>query len=568
MIKSLFIKNFALIDELEVQFGEGLNILTGQTGAGKSIIIGALNMILGERADTDVIRHGTDKAIAEATIRMFESDEISGLLKENEIDEQEYLILRREIRQTGSRAFINDTPVNIGILKSVGDLLVDLHGQHDHQLLLKEENHRGMIDSFEEIQPLLKSYQTEYELLRTLRIELNHLKKRENELQEKTELYRFQVQELENARLSAEEEEEMEAEMNLLDNAEILDQKAAAISEMAESDDANVIQLLNHLKLNLEDLTRIEPEFESYLTEITQARVSIQEAIHFAERYRNNIEFNPKRLEELRQRQSELNRLQKKYQRDIPSLVQYLSEIKQELSVADNFDLEIEKLTKQVQHQAEKLASSAQSLHNQRLAVGKDLSQKIEMELSKLGIPNSKLEVSVEYLLNPKGWISIDNQTIECTELGCDFVRLFISTNKGEAPKPLAKIASGGEISRVMLALKSILAKEQSLPVMVFDEIDTGISGEISEKVGRAMRELSAYCQILAITHQPQIASQAHHHYKVQKLEHDERTTTEIVALDQEQHIREVASLMSGAEITSTAIESARELIHRQSNLN
>lgn len=563
MIKSLFIKNFALIDELEVQFGEGLNILTGQTGAGKSIIIGALNMILGERADTDVIRYGTEKAIAEATIKMFESDEISGLLHENEIEEHEYLILRREIRQTGSRAFINDTPVNIGVLKSIGDLLVDLHGQHDHQLLLKEENHRAMIDSFEEIQPLLKSYQTEYELLKTLRVELNHLKKRENELQEKTELYRFQVQELENARLSVEEKEELISEMNLLDNAEILDQKAAAISEMAENDDANIIQLLNHLKLNLEDLARIEPEFESYLAEISQARVSIQEAVHFAERYRNTIEFNPQRLEELRQRQSELNRLQKKYQRDVPELVQYLSDIKQELSVADNFDLEIEKMTAQVQKQSDKLADAASKLHEQRISVGKELSRKIEAELSKLGIPNAHLEVSVEYLNQPNGWISINNERVECTEFGCDFVRLFISTNKGEAPKPLAKIASGGEISRVMLALKSILAKEQSLPVMVFDEIDTGISGEISEKVGRAMRELSAYCQILAITHQPQIASQAHHHYKVQKLEQDDRTTTEIVALDQESHIHEVAGLMSGAEITESALSSAKELIQK-----
>jgi DNA repair protein RecN (Recombination protein N) len=563
MIKSLFIKNFALIDELEVQFGEGLNILTGQTGAGKSIIIGALNMILGERADTDVIRYGTEKAIAEATIKMFESDEISELLHENEIEEHEYLILRREIRQTGSRAFINDTPVNIGVLKSIGDLLVDLHGQHDHQLLLKEENHRAMIDSFEEIQPLLKSYQTEYELLKTLRVELNHLKKRENDLQEKTELYRFQVQELENARLSVEEEEELISEMNLLDNAEILDQKAAAISEMAENDDANIIQLLNHLKLNLEDLARIEPEFDSYLAEISQARVSIQEAVHFAERYRNTIEFNPRRLEELRQRQSELNRLQKKYQRDVPELVKYLSEIKQELSVADNFDLEIEKMTAQVQKQSDKLADAASKLHEQRISVGKELSRKIEAELSKLGIPNAHLEVSVEYLHQPNGWISINNERVECTEFGCDFVRLFISTNKGEAPKPLAKIASGGEISRVMLALKSILAKEQSLPVMVFDEIDTGISGEISEKVGRAMRELSAYCQILAITHQPQIASQAHHHYKVQKLEQDDRTTTEIVALDQESHIHEVAGLMSGAEITESALSSAKELIQK-----
>lgn len=268
-------------------------------------------MILGERADTEVIRHGADKAIAEATIRSFANPDIDQLLSENEIESEEYLILRREIRQTGSRAFINDSPVNIGILKALGDLLVDLHGQHDHQFLLKEENHRGLIDSFEEVKPVLDEYQKEFSELKSLRNQLAQLHKREHALQEKTELYRFQVSELENARLSEEEEEELQAEMNLLDNAEILDQKAAAISEMAESDDANIIQLLNHLKLNLEDLARIEPDFETYLGEINQARVSIQEAVHFAERYRNNIEFNPQRLEELRQRQAELNRLQK-----------------------------------------------------------------------------------------------------------------------------------------------------------------------------------------------------------------------------------------------------------------
>jgi len=568
MIKSLYIKNFALIDELEVQFGEGLNILTGQTGAGKSIIIGALNMILGERADTEVIRYGTDKAIAEATIQLFQNTEIDQLLTDNEIEASEYLILRREIRQTGSRAFINDSPVNIGILKALGDLLVDLHGQHDHQFLLKEENHRGLIDSFEEVQPVLAKYQNEYSELKSLRNQLAQLQKREHALQEKTELYRFQVQELENARLSVEEEEELQSEMNLLDNAEILDQKAAAISELADNDDANIIQLLNHLKLTLEDLARIEPEFDTYLTEVNQARVSIQEAVHFAERYRNNIEFNPQRLEELRQRQAELNRLQKKYQRDIPTLINYLTEIKKELSIADNFDLEIEKLVNQVNTQSHQLANVAKKLHQTRIEVGEVLSSKIEHELSKLGIPHSQLTVSVEYLEQPGGWISIDNKRLECTEFGCDIVRLFISTNKGETPKPLAKIASGGEISRVMLALKSILAKEQSLPVMVFDEIDTGISGEISEKVGAAMRELSGNCQILAITHQPQIASQAHHHFKVQKVETEERTTTEIVPLSDDQHIYEVASLMSGAEITSAALESAKQLIERQSNLN
>ncbi len=568
MIQSLYIKDFALIDELEVQFEQGLNVLTGQTGAGKSIIIGALNMILGERADTEVIRQGSSKSISEATIKVVSSPVLVSLLQEHEIEFGEFLILRREIRETGSRAFVNDTPVPISVLKAIGDQLVDLHGQHDHQLLLKEENHRGMIDSFGEIGPILFNYQNEYEAMKSLQRELSSLKKRESELQEKTELYRFQVKELEEARLATEEEEELKSEMNLLDNAEVLDQKAAAISELTESDEANILDLLNALKLNLEDLARIEPEFETYLEEINAARVSINEAVQFAERYRNNIEFNPARLEELRQRQAELTRLQKKYQRDIPSLIAYLAEIQHELSIADNFDLAIEKLERSIQDQSIRLADAAISLHQKRLEVGKQLSNDIELELGKLGIPYATMEVRVNWLFASSGWIEVNDQPIECTDSGCDEVRLFISTNKGEEPKPLAKIASGGEISRVMLALKSILAKEQSLPVMIFDEIDTGISGEISEKVGRAMRVLSSHCQIIAITHQPQIASQAHKHYKVVKSESEERTTTNIIPLSEEEHVYETASLMSGAEISEATILSARELIQRNAHLN
>lgn len=568
MIQSLYIKDFALIDELEVQFGEGLNILTGQTGAGKSIIIGALNMILGERADTEVIRRGADKAISEATIKTGENESLKKLLTENEVEFRDYLILRREIRQTGSRAFINDTPVNISVLKAVGDLLVDLHGQHDHQLLLKEENHRAVIDSFGEIDPLLKAYQIDFAKMKTLRKELSLLKKREFDLQEKTELYRFQVNELEQARLSIDEEEELIAEMNLLDNAEVLDQKAAAISELSENDDTDILQLLNILKLNLEDLARIEPEFETYLEEINTARVSVNEAVQFAERYRNNIEFNPKRLEKLRQRQVELNHLQKKYQRDISGLISYLNEIQRELSIADNFDLEIEKLENLVSDQANQLVNSAQKLHNKRIAIGEKLSVNIEEELSNLGIPHAKLAVRVDWIESINGWIEVDGVTVDCMDYGCDEVRLFISTNKGEEPKPLVKIASGGEISRVMLALKSILAKEQSLPVMIFDEIDTGISGEISEKVGRSMRVLSSHCQIVAITHQPQIASQAHHHFKVAKFEDHDRTITKILPLSQKEHINEVASLMSGSEISESALNSAKELIEKNTFQN
>ena len=221
-----------------------------------------------------------------------------------------------------------------------------------------------------------------------------------------------------------------------------------------------------------------------------------------------------------------------------------------------------------MQLHSKRLAKCAAQLHSARIEAGRILASNIENELTKLGIPHAHLKVVVDYLDHSEGWITIENRSVECTEFGCDMIRLLISTNKGEAPKPLAKIASGGEISRIMLALKSILAKEHNLPVMVFDEIDTGISGEISEKVGTAMRKLSTYCQILAITHQPQIASQAHHHYKVQKIEVNDRTTTTIIPLTNDEHIYEVASLMSGAEITSAALESAKQLVQKQSSLN
>ena len=570
MIRSLYIKDFALIDELEVEFGQGLNILTGQTGAGKSIIIGALNMILGERADTEVIRQGSTKAIAEATIAHNNDPALLSVLQVHDIEQHSPIILRREIRENGSRAFINDSPVTIGMLKSIGDLLVDLHGQYDHQLLLKEEHHLGVLDQFGHTQQQFSMYRAAYYKMKELRLEKRQLLKREQELLEKTELYRFQLQELEKARLQPDEEEQIQAEMHLLDNAEILDQKAQWISKLSESDDIDVASLLNKLKLTLEDLARIEPEFEQYLTEVNAARVSIIETMSFAEQYRNRIEFNPSRLEELRQRQAELNRIQKKYGRDISSLIEYERIIADELSVAENFDLALERINQLIDQHEQVLQEAAVALHNLRRTTGDQLAQSIEIELAQLGIPHARLQVQVNWLYDTNGWFALPEveQTdpahtarIECTESGADEVVFYLSTNKGELPKALAKIASGGEISRVMLALKSVLAKEQHLPVMIFDEIDTGISGEISEKVGRSMRKLAEHCQIIAITHQPQIASQAHVHYKVHKSEKDDRTVSTILRLDNEEHIREVASLMSGAQITEATLQSAKELV-------
>jgi DNA repair protein RecN (Recombination protein N) len=341
----------------------------------------------------------------------------------------------------------------------------------------------------------------------------------------------------------------------------------------------NVMDLIHSLKTALEEMAHIDPAFESYLEEVRSARISIQEAVQFTERYRDQIEFNPDRLEELRVRQSELNRLQKKYGRSVAELIEYQAFLDGELGSAESMDVELERLQSAIESQAEVLKGAAVALHNQRVASGERLSAEIVDSLKELGIPSGAFRVEVRWMTVEGregssvggarsggsritgGWFDLDGKGIQCTENGCDEIRFFISTNKGEDPKPLSKIASGGEISRVMLSLKSILAKQQRLPVMIFDEIDTGISGAVSEKVGRRMRGLSSNCQIIAITHQPQIASQAHNHYRVEKVEDDERVITRIVPLSEEEHIEQVARLMSGEQLSVHAIESARQLV-------
>ncbi|MEX0685242.1 MAG: DNA repair protein RecN [Balneolales bacterium] len=565
MIQSLYIKDFALIDELEVSFAPGLNILTGQTGAGKSIIIGALNMVLGERADTDMIRQGAQKAIAEAVINVGDAGSIKNILSEHAVDFGRVLILRREIRNSGSRAFINDTPVTIAVLRQVGDLLVDLHGQHDHQLLLKEENHGKVIDAFAKVSEPLYEYHERYKEASALMSELSSLKKMERELQEKLELYRYQYKELEGTELDNEQIESLEAELKLLDNAEDLDQKAALITELGSNGEANLTEILNTLTSAIDDMAAIEPDFETYSQELKTAAISIQEMLRFTERYRENIEFNPMRLDELRRQQTTLKRLEKKYGRTTDQLSIYRDELRSNLNLAENFTQEINQLQIKIDTQLEKLKVAAVNLHNARIEQGEILSGRMQKELRELGIPHASFEVRVNYIKSDKGWLEIHDEKIACHSEGCDDIAFTISTNKGEQPKPMIKIASGGEISRVMLALKSIAAREQHLPVMIFDEIDTGISGAVAERVGETMRELSNYCQIIAITHQAQIAGQAHHHFSVEKHEEADRTLTHIKLLNRDERIREIASLTSGAKVSEHALASAREMIDKTS---
>ena len=566
MIQSLYIKNYALIDELEIALGPGLNILTGQTGAGKSIIIGALNAVLGERADTDTVREGTRKAVVEAVLRDAENPDpyVAEVLERNGIDRMNgEIILRREIRSGGSRAFVNDTPVTLAVLRSVGDRLVDLHGQHDHQMLLREDHHREVVDALPDVQRVIQNYRASFDQVNALRKEREALYAKERDLRDKMDQWRFQLQELEAVDLDEETFEAMQAEMKRLDHAEELDRKAVEIAELGSGSSTSLMEHLARVQEALEHMAGIEEVFQSYVDELESARVSIQELINFAEQYRSRIEFNPERLEELRSRQTEVRRLEKKYQRSLPDLGALRSWLRSSVEQAEQVDLDREKVEKKLAAATEKLIEMAKKLHRSRIAAGEELAGHISETLADLGIDGNQFQTRVVWRYHDKGWIRIDGKNVDTRRDGPDEVAFHISTNRGESPRPLARIASGGEISRVMLAMKSVIARERHLPVMVFDEIDTGIGGAVAEKVGQRMKQLARHCQIIAITHQVQIAGQADHHFKVEKQETEERTATYIRPLDEEDHIHEIAGLMSGAEISDHAIASAREMVCR-----
>jgi len=556
VIRQLFIQDFALIDRLEVRFEEGLSILTGQTGAGKSIIIGALNMVLGERADQDLIRKGSTRAVVEAVMGLGKNPAIRQVLLENQVEhDDKVVILRREIRDYGSRAFINDHPVPIGILRKVGDMLVDLHGQHEHQLLLKEDQHRVFLDRYAQHPDHISAYRAARKEANAAHRDLKDLIDRERELRERLDLNRFKLKELDEANLKEGEDEELKATLHKLEHAEDLAEHAAAIVNLGGEGEANVLDLLRQIIREVEAISVIESEFASYRDELEAARVTVDEVVRFATQYADGIDFNPSLLEKLRRRQSEVNKLQKKHLISYDGLIELRESLRAELNLTESFDLEIAKLEKRSIQALADLRQAATALTKSRAKAGERLAERLLAELQDLGMGHVRFKVDVD----PGDIATMALSAF--ADHGPGSVRFLIATNKGEELKPLARIASGGEISRVMLGLKSVLALDDDMPVMIFDEIDTGISGSISEMVGRSMKKLSRSCQILAITHQPQIAAQADHNYRVEKVEDADRTITHIRKLEGDERIREIAELMSGTVITEAALASAREML-------
>ncbi len=581
MLKSLFIKNYALIEEISVEFERGLNIITGETGAGKSILIDALSLLLGERASTDVVRKGEEKAVVEGVFVVSGApqpkadqpmaEKIASLLKQNDYDVSDELIVRREISAKGqSRCFVNDTPAPLSLLKEIGDALIDLHGQHDHQSLLRAETHVDFLDDFGNLGPLLEEYQKVYRELLQLCATKRELHEKEQQLKEKKSLFEFQMTEIDAVNPQENEEEQIESELKKLENAEKLFELTSQLYGMMYDGENSLHDQLGHASKQLEMLNGIDTAFSDSVGEVKSAEIIVEELSKFLHEYKEKIEFNPERLEMLRDRLGKLILLKKKYGGSLGTVIEHRKNIGEEFSLAENFESELSKIAAAIQKQRSVCSERAQKLSAKRVEAVKKIEKSILASLAELGITNGKFSVHIEQKKIerakndgeiPDDALKIGNEYFAATLHGVDNVEFYLSTNAGEDVKPLAKVASGGEVSRVMLALKSTLAQSDRVPLMIFDEIDTGVSGRIGQAVGMSLKKLAVIPQIIAITHLPQIAGLADTHFAVEKIENGKRTTTRLHKLSVEERVHEIAKLMSGAEVTEAGLKGARELM-------
>ncbi len=568
MLKHLSIKNFALIDELELEFGTGLNIITGETGAGKSIIIDALSLILGERAAAEDVRSGADKSIVEGILTLSGNKKVQHLLDDSGIETSNEIIVRREVNQKGqSRAFVNDTPTPVSRLKELGDMLVDLHGQHEHQSLLRPETHIDLLDDFGGLEILVRNFRAAYHDIDQLIKELKELISKRDALKEKRELYAFQIKEIDAIDPQPDEIDKLEAELKILENAEKLYETTTKLYELLYDSENSIHDQLVVVRNKLEDLAGIDKLFEQQKEDCEGARAIVDEITRFVQNYSTRIDFDPQRLEEIRERLGTLTILKKKYGGSLESVVEYREKIGKEYALAENFDEEISKLATQIENSRAALSEIAERLSSKRREIAERISRSIIGVLNEIGIENARFEVAISNTVDKsddaemKPTIKLGSDFYLATGKGFDNVEFYISANPGEEPRPLAKVASGGEISRIMLALKTILAKSDRLPLLVFDEIDVGISGRIAAKVGRSLKNLSGFHQIIAITHLPQIAGNADVHFRVEKVMKGKRAVTRATRLSEEERVLEVARLLSGDSVTKASISGAKELI-------
>jgi DNA repair protein RecN (Recombination protein N) len=563
MLRELHISNFALIEDLTLSLDNNLTVLTGETGAGKSIIIGALNFVLGERADTQNIRTGCENASVDAVFYIEKNEKIKEFLIQLGIEsEDNTLILRRNIHRTkGSRSYINDKPITLKVLKRVGDILFDIHGQHEHQNLLRKETHIDYLDCFlglMDSRKILLSLLHEYHKINTV---LEERKKRIKELKEKEELYRFQIKEIEESELKEGEDEELKKRQRILENAENLIQTIQQTYNTLYEDEGSVLESLNTVRSQIESLCKIDNSLTSGKEHLDNALFGIEESARLFSSYLNKMEYDPDELEIVTQRLDHINTLKMKYGKEINEIIRYKEEKSNEIKELETTEIKTEEIEKEIEEIRENLITTAYCLSDERLRRKKELEKRVNRELRELEMSSSSFIVDIKRNEEKKGILFPDGNEYRIGEKGIDTVTFLISTNPGEPPMDLRRIVSGGELSRIMLALKSILASGDDVHSMVFDEVDAGIGGAVAEVVGEKMKKISIERQVLTITHLHQIASKADYHIKVEKEERKGRAYTVVKVLDEKEKIKEIARLISGEKLTKTAVEHAKSIL-------
>lgn len=549
MLKHLSISNYALIDQLELDFSSQLNIMTGETGAGKSIIIGALSLVLGERADTSVLREAGGKCIVEASFDLTSFD-FKDFFKENDLDYEDVTLIRREINTQGkSRAFINDTPVNLNTLKEMSGLLVDVHSQHQTLKLRDAAFRLSLLDASAKNDGLLSSYKTTYQQYATAKRKLDSLLSKEAEAKRDEDYFRFQFNELDEATLQVGEEDSIENELTSLTHAEDIKVNLSKAVFWLNENEGNIIQQLEECNTLLREVSKYSEQYKSLKDRLESVLIEIKDINREADIATEDLQHDPERITELSQRLDTINHLLSKHHAaKVEDLLKLKEELDQKLQEIDNYDDEIAKAQKEVVANEQKAREIATKLSAKRREVAKELEGRVEDILQRLGMPNATFRLDID-------------QTDELTPNGLDTVDFRFTANKGEEAKEIQKVASGGELSRLMLALKSILSGMKNLPTVIFDEIDTGVSGSIADKMGGIISNMGKGMQVICITHLPQIASKGNFHLYVYKEESEDKTFTRIKPLSQDERILEIAKMLSSEKPTQAALDNARDLL-------
>ncbi|PRO66718.1 DNA repair protein RecN [Alkalicoccus urumqiensis] len=569
MLMELSIRNFAIIEELSVSFEEGLTVLTGETGAGKSIIIDAIGLLIGGRGSVDFVRHGSRRAEIEGLFSVDGpmSPETEALFQDLDIqlNEEDTIVLKREITHQGkSVCRINGRLTTLGILRQAGQQLVDIHGQHEHQQLLQTEKHQLFLDRFaeEELHEAKEQYEELFHLFEKKRRQLLQVTDNEQQVAQRLDLISYQFEEIQAAGLQPKEDESLEEERRLLANSEGLYKHVHGAYDTLYGDGKGLEWVMAAMN-QIEEAAELDPSLQEVKETITSNYYLLEETAFSLRDYYEAIEFDPDRLNEIEARLSEIHQLKRKYGESVEQILEYAAGIEEELDTLTNREQRMDQWQKELEEAAEDLYVEAENISRIRRKAAGSLKEAIQQQLQDLYMPNTIFEVDVRPPEKPDFQADTLVKKHPFTKTGMDHVEFLVATNRGEPLKSLAKIASGGEISRMILALKSILAANEGITSLIFDEVDTGVSGRVAQSIAEKIHGLASGSQVLCITHLPQVAAMADTHLFISKEEKKERTITQVNPLPAEKQTEEIARMISGVEMTELTLEHARELIQQ-----